>query len=352
MVAIEPSSPKLRSTDAPSFMSDGFIQDASSLGLGSVAAAMMSRKTEPAILTDEDNLIVASNEPWQVLCAYSEEESNGRSPKILQGDLTDCRKAAAFAGELKTKGEARTTLINYTKGGRAFCHRLHAQRIYSDSGEQYVLTCSKEVNEEHLRASIFERNLHPTSRIRREVGVACLLAGLGLACVVKFESAGAPLAGGVGPSALNGVLLGSFEWGVVGAAALAALVVAIVDDIQTSRLGGEVTRAGGLQATLLATLASLAVAAAVVDALPVLLVCLVVAAAARSPEDWSRRPPPPTKEPRASPHLDSIALVAALGIGAAVLLQEAAAPHALPPSPAEPLGPAHWPAISERAMML
>jgi PAS domain-containing protein len=83
---------------------------------------MMLDSDKAAIVLDGAERIVAVNEKWQSLCGFAPSEALHASPKILQGELTNQEKAHAFAHELRTTGEARTTLANYTKGGEPFAH--------------------------------------------------------------------------------------------------------------------------------------------------------------------------------------------------------------------------------------
>jgi len=54
----------------------------------------------------------------------------------------------------------KTTLVNYTKAGRAFVHQLSARRIQDeDTGREYYMTESREVTCHRLRRSIFNRCL-------------------------------------------------------------------------------------------------------------------------------------------------------------------------------------------------
>ena len=69
---------------------------------------------------------MAANRAWQEQCGFGA-ECLGKSPKILQGELTDMKKAAAFRKELLGTGSSRMTVTNYSKTGDAFVQRLRAE---------------------------------------------------------------------------------------------------------------------------------------------------------------------------------------------------------------------------------
>ena len=74
--------------------------------------------------------IVATNSQWSSMCGYFPEEALGCSPKdLLQGELTDSNKAKRFAEQLTADGHARTTLVNYSKFGRAFVHTISSELV-------------------------------------------------------------------------------------------------------------------------------------------------------------------------------------------------------------------------------
>jgi len=79
--------------------------------------------------------IVAANRAWQEQCGYHS-ECLGQSPKILQGELTDMKKAARFRKELVATGMSSMTVTNYNKAGEAFLHKLHTFSV----GDEYYFT--------------------------------------------------------------------------------------------------------------------------------------------------------------------------------------------------------------------
>ena len=72
---------------------------------------------------------------WQEQCGYRS-ECLGQSPKILQGELTDMKKAARFRKELVATGMSSMTVTNYNKSGEAFLHKLHTFSV----GDEFYFT--------------------------------------------------------------------------------------------------------------------------------------------------------------------------------------------------------------------
>jgi hypothetical protein len=89
---------------------------------------MRLKCTEPAILVDEKDKIVAANNAWQDQCGFRE-EAIGSSPKILQGALTDQAKALRFTNRVLYEGRAGTSLINYRADGSPFLHTIVANKL-------------------------------------------------------------------------------------------------------------------------------------------------------------------------------------------------------------------------------
>jgi len=93
-------------------------------------------KSAAAIVVGSSGNILATNLEWRELCGYTHEESVGKSPAaLLHGALTDRAAAASFTLELEQRGQATTTLWNYSKDGRAFLHRLEATTVSLEGSE-------------------------------------------------------------------------------------------------------------------------------------------------------------------------------------------------------------------------
>jgi len=156
----------------------------------------MLEKDGAAVVLDSDERIVAINEKWQSLCGYSPSEALSKSPKILQGALTNTDKAASFAEQLRATGEAKTTLANYTKEGEPFVHRLHATKFTDNrTGEVFYITEGVEVTDKAVRSSILKE---PSSS---DALLNDLFAGL---CLIGLLGATLSLAGAAAQFALSG----------------------------------------------------------------------------------------------------------------------------------------------------
>ena len=142
---------------------------------------MMLSSEDAAIVLDQAENIVAVNEKWQSLCGYSAKEALHHSTKILQGEMTNEEKARGFAQELRTLGEARTTLANYTREGEPFAHKLHATRFTDHrTGDVFFFTEGVEVKDAAIRRAIFKRgNAHrPSENLTFELRLVGLLLSL------------------------------------------------------------------------------------------------------------------------------------------------------------------------------
>jgi len=97
--------------------------------------------------TEVDGRIIAVNAAWSALCGFAPEDALGKTPRILQGEMTSKTKARHFAREVHTAGQSciRAKLVNYTKSGRPFVHCLQTRRVMDDrSGREYFVTESHE----------------------------------------------------------------------------------------------------------------------------------------------------------------------------------------------------------------
>lgn len=108
---------------------------------------ILAETKEPAILTSASAPfhIVATNRAWREMCGFGT-DAIGKTPSILQGELTDMKKAAIFRRALGEHGSARTTLVNYTKDGRAFVHKLKSTKMVSQDGNGDVADANLVLN--------------------------------------------------------------------------------------------------------------------------------------------------------------------------------------------------------------
>ena len=108
--------------------------------LGSNKACVINRAHSPFE-------VVAVNGRWSSLCGYSPDEALGSTPKhLLAGEHTDPIKAHNFAHRCTESPDgARVTLINYTKHGRPFIHKIKL-KLFTDPDlhESFYITESCE----------------------------------------------------------------------------------------------------------------------------------------------------------------------------------------------------------------
>jgi len=139
----------------------------------------MMRSAKPAILVDPDSKIVAANGAWRSLCGYPGDKAINESPKVLHGPATDKTKATDFASSLLRAGSARMTIVNYTRLGAPFCHRIHCERRQGAQGS-YYLTCSNEVTNTAIRRAMIGAHAPDIERNTKimSIAVAFLLTSL------------------------------------------------------------------------------------------------------------------------------------------------------------------------------
>mmetsp|Transcript_17939 Transcript_17939/g.48432 ORF Transcript_17939/g.48432 Transcript_17939/m.48432 type:complete len:279 (+) Transcript_17939:3-839(+) len=173
--------------------------------------------------------VTAASSAWSQLCGYSQAEAIGRSPKaLLQGPLTDTDKAARFTSRLLERGYAATTLVNYTKSGTPFVHRILGRVKPADGTAAPCLVVNGfEVTDIDLRESYLRAPPPSSTASDSTLAVAVLLLSL-LGTAATYALQGGATAGwgaGVAPFVLG---VESFsEWGAAstGVAPLAMFAV-------------------------------------------------------------------------------------------------------------------------------
>jgi PAS domain S-box-containing protein len=74
------------------------------------------------------------NRAWEDLCGYSYVECKGKTlGSLLRGPETDQLAATSLIAKLLQGEEAGTTLVNYTKSGRAFQNRIRVGPLKDES---------------------------------------------------------------------------------------------------------------------------------------------------------------------------------------------------------------------------
>lgn len=85
------------------------------------------RERHQAIVVTEANppfKIVYVNSVWEGLCGWSQEECQGKTLSLLQGQETDVSSITPLLSKLLQGEEAGIVLTNYTKAGRRFRNHL------------------------------------------------------------------------------------------------------------------------------------------------------------------------------------------------------------------------------------
>lgn len=85
---------------------------------------------EALVVSDGRGVIMHANSEWEKLCGFSNEEISGNTSKFLQGPLTEQDTLRKLDEKLRTGLPARTSFINYRKGGSAFRNALTIIPVY------------------------------------------------------------------------------------------------------------------------------------------------------------------------------------------------------------------------------
>ena len=133
---------------------------------------------------------MAANRAWQEQCGFGA-ECLGKSPKILQGELTDMKKAAAFRKELLGTGSSRMTVTNYSKTGDAFVQRLRAESAGSFYYTEGVVEPDSPLRRACLKTPSLKEQL---SVVGLSIALTAYLLYLGFApAALDLSSAAKPL---------------------------------------------------------------------------------------------------------------------------------------------------------------
>jgi len=153
----------------------------------------------PAILVGAaaPHHIVACNQAWRDLCGFGK-EALGQKPSILQGELTDMKKAARFRRDLVGNGTALVTLANYRKSGEMFAHRLHGSKVTSASGAEFYMTKGVEVRDEAIRRAVLKLPEMSLAEQNVAVTLAVLVASFVIASATSATTPGTAMAFGLG----------------------------------------------------------------------------------------------------------------------------------------------------------
>eukprot|EP00308_Calcidiscus_leptoporus_P016567 CAMPEP_0119380298 /NCGR_PEP_ID=MMETSP1334-20130426/56303_1 /TAXON_ID=127549 /ORGANISM="Calcidiscus leptoporus, Strain RCC1130" /LENGTH=394 /DNA_ID=CAMNT_0007400065 /DNA_START=33 /DNA_END=1217 /DNA_ORIENTATION=+ len=83
---------------------------------------------------------------WQRLCGYTSEQVIGETLKIIQGPKTSAHAVETMLRAVRQRTSATIKLVNYTRDGRPFWHRLHVEPLRDHAGEvQFFQASSSDI---------------------------------------------------------------------------------------------------------------------------------------------------------------------------------------------------------------
>ncbi len=108
--------------------------------------AAMRLSPEPMVVSDphqDDNPIIAANQPFQDLTQYDEAELTGRNCRFLQGRGTDQRSVKMLGDGLR-RGEGFVQfLVNYRRDGTPFFNLLFVSPVFGSDGTLHFFFASQ-----------------------------------------------------------------------------------------------------------------------------------------------------------------------------------------------------------------
>ena len=84
----------------------------------------LNNVSNPFIITDKEEIIVGVNESWLKMCDYEIEDIIGKTPRLIQGVLTDKRLTRIFSSNIRSNKSSFVSVINYTKNNTPFINHL------------------------------------------------------------------------------------------------------------------------------------------------------------------------------------------------------------------------------------
>lgn len=82
--------------------------------------------------------IVHVNDAWSRLCGFSQDQCEGKTLKMIQGELTNTDALQNLTDKVHAGNSGVTDLINYTSSGRKFRNRLEFYPVVAEDGETVV----------------------------------------------------------------------------------------------------------------------------------------------------------------------------------------------------------------------
>ncbi|GGZ25718.1 hypothetical protein GCM10007049_17830 [Echinicola pacifica] len=108
--------------------------------------ALRQHTYEALILTDQHNKIIWVNAGFKKMTGYTPHNVIGRSPKILQGQLTSPQALKRFSALLKKEMPFTTKILNYRKNQSTYICEIEVFPLRNQSGEiSHHLALEKEL---------------------------------------------------------------------------------------------------------------------------------------------------------------------------------------------------------------
>ncbi len=114
--------------------------------------------TEAGSLDEPGPVVVYCNKAFIELSGYSEAEILGKSPRMLQGELTD-REQLDKIREALSRGEAvQAQLLNYNKAGERYWVDMSIRPIYGESGAiTHFVAIERDITQWHQQQDLLYR---------------------------------------------------------------------------------------------------------------------------------------------------------------------------------------------------
>lgn len=146
--------------------------------------AMVNGSRVATVVTDpqqEDNPIIYSNQTFEQLTGYTQEEVIGRNCRFLQGEDTDQSVVQQIREAVANQHPLVVTLKNYRKDGTSFWNRLQMEPVKVGNDVYFVGTQTDVTNEVYQQLLLNEKEeelneqLLPIMPISSNIGAVALV---------------------------------------------------------------------------------------------------------------------------------------------------------------------------------